>query len=232
TSDPKDPLNGKKRWWFGGGADLTPTYIFDEDCTHFHATLKEACDKHDPVYYPRFKKWCDDYFYLPHRREGRGIGGIFFDDLDEDFLKSIGVSTANAQERIFGFASDCLSAFLPSYVPIVEKRMNMPFTPNQKEWQQLRRGRYVEFNLIYDRGTQFGLRAPSARTESILMSLPRTAQWKYMDPVSGTRTETKGKKVEEKKGGEQGQEQEEVVEDEYKEERRLMDVLRNPREWV
>lgn len=227
TSDPKDPLNGKSRWWFGGGADLTPAYIFEEDCKHFHQTLKDVCDKHDPVYYPRFKKWCDDYFWLPHRKEGRGIGGIFFDDLDEGFLKQIGSSPTNAQEKLFSFATDALASFLPSYVPIIERRKNMPYTPNQKEWQQIRRGRYVEFNLIHDRGTQFGLRAPNARTESILMSLPRTAQWRYMDPISGTRTEQQ--KLDEAK---QNENKEDGSFDEYAEEKKLMDILRRPREWA
>ncbi|KAI5279350.1 Coproporphyrinogen-III oxidase [Ascosphaera aggregata] len=240
TSDPRDPINGKTRWWFGGGADLTPTYIFEDDCKHFHNTLKDVCDKHDPVYYPRFKKWCDDYFWLPHRKEGRGVGGIFFDDLDEGFLKSIGASTTDARDKLFSFATDCLAAFLPSYVPIIEKRKNMPFTPNQKEWQQIRRGRYVEFNLIYDRGTQFGLRAPNARTESILMSLPRIAMWRYMDPVSGTRTEQqklqeKKEQEKEKRGGGKCEGEEECCCREDKnmtEEEKLMDILRRPREWA
>ncbi|KAI9836253.1 MAG: Coproporphyrinogen-III oxidase [Sarea resinae] len=181
-------------WWYGGGCDLTPSYLFDEDAIHFHKTIKEACDKHDKAYYPRFKKWCDEYFHIKHRGESRGVGGIFFDDLDE---------TEKDQENHFAFIQDCLKAFLPSYVPIIERRKNMPFTPEEKEWQQIRRGRYVEFNLVYDRGTAFGLNTPSSRTESILMSMPLTAEWKYMhEPEKGSREE------------------------------RLLNVLKNPVEWV
>ncbi|EAS37156.3 coproporphyrinogen III oxidase [Coccidioides immitis RS] len=222
TSDPKDPIHGPKNWWFGGGTDLTPSYIFPEDCKHFHQTIKDVCDKHDPSYYPKFKKWCDDYFYIPHRHEARGIGGIFFDDLDAEFLAhSTSHSSTNPQETLFAFVSDALASFLPSYVPIVERRKDMPFTQAEKDWQQLRRGRYVEFNLVYDRGTSFGLRTPSARVESILMSLPRTAEWVYMDPISGTKMGEEKKVVGEEVGGE-----------EKKRERELMDVLKYPREWV
>ncbi|KAL2218318.1 putative coproporphyrinogen III oxidase [Thermoascus aurantiacus ATCC 26904] len=218
TSDPKDPLNGDKNWWFGGGTDLTPSYLFPEDCKHFHQTIKDVCDKHDPTYYPKFKEWCDKYFYLPHRGEARGVGGIFFDDLDASFLESSSSSSQNPQETLFSFVSDALASFLPSYVPIIERRKDMPYTPAQKDWQQLRRGRYVEFNLVYDRGTSFGLRTPNARVESILMSLPRTASWAYMDPISGTRTETDV--------------DEEVNVEGKEKEREMMDVLRNPRQWV
>lgn len=219
TSDPKDPISGHKNWWFGGGVDLTPSYIFPEDCVHFHQTIKNACDKHDITYYPRFKKWCDEYFYLPHRGETRGIGGIFFDDLDTNFLASTGFpgSSQNPQESLFAFVSDALASFLPSYKPIIERRKDMPFNPAEKEWQQIRRGRYVEFNLVYDRGTSFGLRTPNARVESILMSLPRTAMWRYMDPISGTRMEN----TEETEQG-----------DEMTKERELMHILKNPRNWV
>ncbi|KAE8416918.1 Coproporphyrinogen III oxidase [Aspergillus pseudocaelatus] len=218
TSDPKDPINGDKNWWFGGGTDLTPSYLFPEDVKHFHQTIKDTCDRHDATYYPRFKAWCDKYFYLPHRRESRGVGGIFFDDLDASFLGSSATSSQNSQETLFSFVSDSLASFLPSYVPIIERRKDMPFTPAQKEWQQLRRGRYVEFNLVYDRGTSFGLRTPNARIESILMSLPRTASWAYMDPVSGTRTEA-------------SVEEENLCEDKERE-KELMDVLKHPRQWV
>ncbi|APA05984.1 hypothetical protein sscle_01g007540 [Sclerotinia sclerotiorum 1980 UF-70] len=180
-------------WWFGGGTDLTPSYLFDEDAIHFHKTIKEACDSHDKEYYPRFKKWCDNYFSNKHRGETRGVGGIFFDDLEE----------GKDQENLFAFAQSCLKAFLPSYLPIINKRKDMPFTEKEKEWQQIRRGRYVEFNLVHDRGTAFGLNTPSARVESILMSLPLTASWRYMyEPEKGSR------------------------------EQRLVDVLREPREWV
>lgn len=168
----------RNAWWFGGGTDLTPSYIFPEDAYHFHKTIKETCDKHDRTYYPRFKDWCDKYFRIPHRGESRGLGGIFFDDLDGEEKDA---------EEIFGFVEDCAAAFLPSYLPIIQRRMNMPFTEQQKEWQQLRRGRYVEFNLINDRGTQFGLTTPNARVESILMSLPLTAKWMYMhEPEKGS----------------------------------------------
>lgn len=181
-------------WWFGGGTDLTPSYLFDEDAIHFHRTIKEACDKHDRGYYDRFKRWCDKYFYIPHRQERRGIGGIFFDDLDEQ---------EKDQEQLFAFVQDCLLAFLPSYLPVIEKRKDMPFTPQEKEWQQLRRGRYVEFNLVHDRGTSFGLNTPGARVESILMSLPLTARWQYMhEPGKGSREE------------------------------RLLGVLKEPRDWI
>lgn len=181
-------------WWFGGGADLTPSYLFDEDAVHFHKMYKEACDKHDASYYPKFKTWCDDYFYNKHRKEHRGIGGIFFDDLD---------STEIEREKAFALAQDCLRAFIPSYVPILEKRKDMPFTAEQKQWQQIRRGKYVEFNLMYDRGTQFGLNAPEPRVESILMSMPLTASWEYMhEPKAGS------------------------------EEARMLEVLVHAREWL
>ncbi|KAK8863078.1 coproporphyrinogen III oxidase [Apiospora arundinis] len=180
--------------WFGGGSDLTPSYLFDEDAVHFHRTLKEACDKHDKEYYPRYKAWCDDYFNNKHRGERRGIGGIFFDDLDEDV-----VDTQNG----FAFVKSVLDSFLPSYLPILEKRKDAPFTAKEKEWQAIRRGRYVEFNLVHDRGTAFGLNTPGSRVESILISLPRTAQWAYMhEPEPKSR------------------------------ESRLLEVLRDPKEWV
>ncbi|KAJ1984183.1 Coproporphyrinogen-III oxidase [Dimargaris verticillata] len=166
-NDPDNPGRPQMAW-FGGGSDLTPSYFFEEDAQHFHRTLKEACDAHDQVFYPRFKQWCDKYFYLPHRGEARGVGGIFFDDLDD-----------RDPEELFAFVRACGKAFLPSYVPIVHRRKDTPFTPLQKQWQQLRRGRYVEFNLIHDRGTKFGLFTPGARIESILMSLPLTARWEY-----------------------------------------------------
>lgn len=220
TSDPKDPINGDKNWWFGGGTDLTPTYLFPEDAQHFHKTIKDACDRHDATYYPKFKAWCDKYFYIPHRGECRGVGGIFFDDLDASFLQTSAGSSSNPQETLFSFVSDGLASFLPSYVPIIERRKDMLYTPEQKEWQQLRRGRYVEFNLVYDRGTSFGLRTPNARIESILMSLPRTASWAYMDPVSGTRTEDMSV----------GDEHE-LAEDKTSE-KEIMDVLRHPRQWA
>ncbi|EEB09721.1 coproporphyrinogen III oxidase [Schizosaccharomyces japonicus yFS275] len=160
--------DGKKVWWFGGGADLTPSVLFEEDAVHFHKVHKDVCDKHDPSYYPRFKKWCDEYFTIKHRKQMRGVGGIFFDDFND-----------KDAEEIFQFVKDCAYAFLPSYVPIMEKRKEMPFTEKDKEFQQVRRGYYVEFNIMYDRGTWFGLRAPEPRVESILMTLPLHASWRY-----------------------------------------------------
>jgi coproporphyrinogen III oxidase len=149
-----EPCNsaGPGSWWFGGGADLTPAYLFDEDAMHFHRAHKEACDRHCPSFYPRFKKWCDEYFYIPHRGECRGIGGIFFDNLNQ-----------HDPEALFGFVTSCANVFLPAYLPIVERHKDMPFTDAQKHWQQLRRGRYVEFNLTYDRGTLFGLKTAVVR---------------------------------------------------------------------
>ncbi len=154
-------------WWFGGGADLTPSYLFEEDAKHFHQAYKDVCDRHSVADYAHFKRWCDDYFFIKHRGERRGLGGIFFDNVNED-----------SKEVCFEFAKDAARTFLPSYLPILERRRTMEFTPRQKEWQQLRRGRYVEFNLVYDRGTTFGLRT-NGRIESILMSLPLTARWEY-----------------------------------------------------
>ena len=165
---------GKKEgsWWFGGGADLTPSYLFEEDAKHFHQVLKNACDNHKVADYPAYKKWCDDYFHIKHRGERRGLGGIFFDDLN-----------SASKEECFQFVSECAQSFLPSYLPLLEKRMNLPFTDEQKQWQQLRRGRYVEFNLVYDRGTKFGL-TTNGRIESILMSLPLTSRWEYCHEVA------------------------------------------------
>ena len=165
---------GKKEgsWWFGGGADLTPSYLFEEDAKHFHQVLKNACDNHQVADYPAYKKWCDDYFHIKHRGERRGLGGIFFDDLN-----------SAGKEECFQFVSECAQSFLPSYLPLLEKRKNLPFTDEQKQWQQLRRGRYVEFNLVYDRGTKFGL-TTNGRIESILMSLPLTSRWEYCHEVA------------------------------------------------
>jgi coproporphyrinogen III oxidase len=160
--------------WFGGGSDLTPYYPYREDVVHFHRTLREACDHHDTSYYTQFKKWCDEYFYLKHRNEARGVGGIFFDYLRDDL------------ERAFAFVREVGEAFLPSYLPIVERRRNQPYGERERRFQLIRRGRYVEFNLIYDRGTAFGLET-RGRTESILMSLPPLACWEYdYQPEPGT----------------------------------------------
>ena len=168
--------SGKILSWFGGGTDLTPYYLDKEDAKHFHSTLKKACDSSNPTYYPKYKKWCDNYFNITHRGERRGIGGIFFDDLDTPSM-----------EECFRFVSACAASVIPSYIPLVEKHNNDPFNENHKRWQQLRRGRYTEFNLVYDRGTKFGLHTPAARIESILMSLPLTARWEYMhEPEPGS----------------------------------------------
>jgi coproporphyrinogen III oxidase len=162
--------------WFGGGADLTPYYPVRPDVIHFHHLWKEICQRHPPpVDYARFKKWCDEYFYLPHRGEARGVGGIFFDYLEGDF------------ESLFAFVRDCGNGFLDAYVPIARRRMPDPYTPHQREFQEYRRGRYAEFNLLYDRGTVFGLKT-GGRVESILMSLPPRARWVYdYRPQPGSR---------------------------------------------
>jgi coproporphyrinogen III oxidase len=151
-------------WWFGGGMDLTPYYGFEEDARHFHATCKNALDAVGADYYPRFKRWCDEYFYLRHRGEPRGVGGIFFDDL--------------AEERSFELTKSVGDNFLAAYVPILERRKEFAFGAHERSFQAYRRGRYVEFNLVYDRGTLFGLQS-GGRTESILMSLPPRADWRY-----------------------------------------------------
>jgi coproporphyrinogen III oxidase len=161
-------------WWFGGGADLTPYYGFKEDAAHFHRTLKAACDTHDLDYYPKFKQWCDEYFYLKHRKEPRGVGGIFFDYLEGDW------------EKYFAFHQSCANAFLPAYVPIVERRQEIAYGERERNFQLYRRGRYVEFNLVFDRGTIFGLQT-QGRIESILMSMPPLVRWQYnYHPEPGT----------------------------------------------
>ncbi|KAL8196106.1 hypothetical protein R6Q57_025106 [Mikania cordata] len=173
TDARKDLPGAPRQWWFGGGTDLTPAYIFEEDVKHFHTVQKNACDKFDPSFYPRFKKWCDDYFYIKHRNERRGLGGIFFDDLND-----------YDQEMLLSFATECANSVIDAYIPIIERRKDMPFTDQNKAWQQLRRGRYVEFNLVYDRGTTFGLKT-GGRIESILVSLPLTARWEYDHVCNG-----------------------------------------------
>ena len=180
-------------WWFGGGIDLTPYYPFAEDVKQFHLTMKQAADSHNPEYYPVFKRWCDEYFYLKHRNETRGVGGIFFDYQDGQgelyrgtnpegpagkYNQQIGKPSPRSWEDIFSFARDCGKAFLPAYLPIVEKRRGMEYSDRQRNFQLYRRGRYVEFNLVYDRGTIFGLQT-NGRTESILMSLPPLVRWEY-----------------------------------------------------
>jgi coproporphyrinogen III oxidase len=154
-------------WWFGGGFDLTPYYGFEEDSVHWHRTARAACEPSGADYYPRFKKWCDEYFFLKHRNEMRGVGGLFFDDLHEpDF------------GHCFGFIQSVGDHFLPAYLPIVQKRKDTPYGERERDFQLYRRGRYVEFNLVYDRGTLFGLQS-GGRTESILMSLPPLVKWRY-----------------------------------------------------
>jgi coproporphyrinogen III oxidase len=178
-------------WWFGGGADLTPNYLFDDDAAHFHHEHREVCDRFDPSYYPRFKRWCDDYFLLAHRGERRGVGGIFFDNLhDRD------------ADTLLEFSKQCADAFMPAYLPIVEKRCRLPFTATEERWRQLRAGRYIEFNLLYERGTRFGLRA-GGRASSILRGLPPRARWEYQQqPAAGSP------------------------------EARMLEVLAHPREWA
>lgn len=176
--------------WFGGGSDLTPYYLFEEDARHFHSIWQQTCDRHDSTYYPKFKRSCDEYFTIKHRKEARGIGGIFFDYLKGDF------------ERLFSFVQECGRSFLPAYVPIVERRKHEQWGEREREWQLHRRGRYVEFNLIYDRGTLFGLET-QGRSESILMSLPPLVRWGY-----DVRPEPRSR------------------------ESQLLEVLQNPREWL
>ena len=154
-------------WWFGGGMDLTPYYGFTEDCEHFHRTNKTALDSFNPAYYPKFKKHCDEYFYLKHRKEPRGIGGIFFDDFNE-----LGFEQSFALQRSVG------DSFLQAYLPILQRRKDTPYTEKERDFQAYRRGRYVEFNLVHDRGTLFGLQS-NGRTESILMSMPPIVKWRY-----------------------------------------------------
>jgi coproporphyrinogen III oxidase len=164
-------------FWFGGGIDLTPIYVIDDDARSFHQTLKATCDRHHPGYYTKFKTWADNYFYLTHRNETRGIGGIFFDHLGKN---------GEAADAALAFTFDVGETFLKAYLPIVEKRKSTPFGEPEKHWQSLRRGRYVEFNLIHDRGTRFGLET-NGRTESILMSLPPLASWEYRnEPAEGS----------------------------------------------
>lgn len=180
--------------WFGGGQDLTPYYLFHEDAAHFHSICKEACDKHDPVFYTIYKKRCDEYFWNAHRNEARGIGGLFF-----DYCKS---TPEMSMQDWYNFVTEVGNSFLECYVPIVTKRKDLNFTNENRDWQEVRRGRYVEFNLVHDKGTLFGLRT-NGRIESILMSLPPHVQWKYdHHPETGS------------------------------EEEKLIQVLKNPKEWV
>jgi len=179
--------------WFGGGTDLTPYYVVPGDATAFHRGLKAICERHDGALYPRFKAWCDRYFYLAHRKEPRGVGGLFFDYLGAGGEAAAGEAARPAPsaiesdpERVFAFVRDLGDHMLDEYHGIVERRRGEPWTEAQRDWQLLRRGRYVEFNLIYDRGTLFGLKT-DGRIESILMSLPPEVRWRYaVTPVPGT----------------------------------------------
>ena len=180
--------------WFGGGQDLTPYYLFDEDAIHFHTVCKNVCDSYSPDFYSTFKKNCDDYFWNAHREEARGVGGLFY-----DYLKA--TNSFTILDR-YNFVTAVGASFLESYLPIVKKRKDIPFTISQKDWQEIRRGRYVEFNLVHDRGTLFGLKT-NGRIESILMSLPPVVQWKYNHHP-----------------------------EKESEEERLIAVLTNPKEWV
>jgi len=182
----KNPTTGEpvKLWWFGGGADLTPAILYEEDARHFHRVQKLVCDAHGPSFYPRFKAWADEYYLIPHRGERRGVGGTFFDDLDGEAFGAPGASPHD----LLPFMRSMSASFVPSYIPLVARHKDDAFTEQEKQWQQLRRGRYVEFNVMYDRGTKFGLATPGSRVESILMSLPLTARWEYMHtPPPGTR---------------------------------------------
>lgn len=154
-------------WWFGGGTDITPSYLDEADMRHFHTVYKDVCDRHDVDFYPKFKAWADDYFYIPHREERRGLGGIFFDDLND-----------REPEQLLEYCKDAVNHVVDAYAPIIQKHRDDAYTAEEKRWQQVRRGRYVEFNLVYDRGTIFGLKT-NGRVESILMSLPETARWEY-----------------------------------------------------
>lgn len=166
-------------WWFGGGYDLTPYYGFEEDCVHWHRTAEHACAPFGDAYYPALKKRCDEYFFLKHRGEARGIGGLFFDDFNEMGF-----------DKCFDFVQSLANSYLEAYVPIVEKRKDTEYTQEQREFQEYRRGRYVEFNLVFDRGTLFGLQSGVGRIESILMSLPPTVRWVYdWTPTPGSAEE-------------------------------------------
>ena len=180
--------------WFGGGQDLTPYYLFEEDATHFHQVSKKACNPHGFSFYTEYKRKCDEYFWNAHRNEARGIGGLFFDYLKEDGQMKI--------EDWYDFVTDVGNSFLQAYVPIVEKRKRLPYTEENRKWQEIRRGRYVEFNLVHDKGTLFGLKT-NGRIESILMSLPPNVQWVYdHHPKPGS------------------------------EEEKLIQVLENPIDWI
>ena len=203
SPNPRYNPNEPAAWWFGGGSDLTPMYLDDSDAEHFHKTIKHAADAHDRAFFPAWKKWCDKYFWIAHRNENRGVGGIFFDDVtlprwakERSFIPledgsrqsnaELVSATQHDKDSLFRAICTLGHSFVPSYIPLVQKHKNEPYNEANVEWQQLRRGRYAEFNLVYDRGTKFGLMTPGARMESILMSLPLHARWEYMEPSSGT----------------------------------------------
>jgi coproporphyrinogen III oxidase len=170
--------SGSGDWWFGGGIDLTPHYIVADDARYFHSQLKKVCDQYDKTFYPRFKEWADDYFFIKHRHETRGVGGIFYDRL--------GIDSGYDKQFLLDYSMAVGGIFAPTYIGIASRHVHKPFTPHQQEWQFLRRGRYAEFNLAIDRGTRFGLET-DGRTESILMSLPPKAIWRYdYQPAAGS----------------------------------------------
>lgn len=196
-------------WWFGGITDLTPNYLFEEDVIHLHTVLKNACDAHGTQLYPAFKKSCDGYFFIKHRDEHRGVGGIRFDDLCDEphtLLTDPSAPRPRNADEIFAFVKACGNAFLPSYLPIVARRRDLPSDEQKRRWQLIRRGRYIEFNLVYDRGTKFGLATPGVQAENVLMSLPETARWEYTSDLGADGEDT--------------------------EEFKMVKVLKSPRDWV
>ncbi|PKI83343.1 coproporphyrinogen oxidase [Malassezia vespertilionis] len=243
--NPRYTKNEPAAWWFGGGCDLTPNYLIPEDARYFHEQIKSSLEMQDPAFYPAWKKWCDKYFWIVHRKESRGVGGVFFDDLTlpswskgkKSFIplyngeKSVDTQLVGAKQHdentLFEAVQAVGNTFIPAYLTIVQRRKDLLFNHFNKDWQRLRRGRYAEFNLVYDRGTKFGLQTPGARMESILMSLPPQATWKYMDAISGT-------------GREQSEaatkfsiEQDRAFPPEEVEARRKMQAtLENPQQWV
>lgn len=203
-------------WWFGVIADLNPTYLYEDDIRHFHSTLKEACDFHHPGLYSIFKASCDDYIYIPHRNEYRGVGGVRFDEMDSDAMRSlllanepnlpeVMLARLTSQESLFELVQRLGNAFLPSFLPILNRRSSIMVTDAERRWQLLRRGRAVEFSLIVDRGTKFGLATPGIKAENIFITMPPKASWEYLSEM----------------GNEEGTE-----------ETRLLEVLRSPRNWV
>ncbi|KAH8825002.1 Coproporphyrinogen oxidase [Flagelloscypha sp. PMI_526] len=197
-----------RSWWFGGITDLTPSYAFPEDFNHFHKTLKNVCDPYGADLYPAFKKCADDYFFISHRNEHRGIGGLRFDDLCElpHTLLPASAQRPQTAEDIFAFIQALGNAFLPSYMPILERRAPEEWDERMRRWQLIRRGRYIEFNLVYDRGTKFGLATPGIQVENVLASMPETARWEYMSDLG--------------------------VEGDGTRESEMVEILKNPRDWA